>query len=537
MPHRGRSLDVYFLLAFTVIGGVVLIFLITTFGRSGARDVRSARERHIRNAANALATTIENRYFAGARSIETAARLLSSLPGRDPSFYANELQAIHRVNPQFLTMLIADANGRVLATSPPAPSGALDVADRDYFRIPMRTGSTYASDLFRGRALGSDPIVAIATPMKSDGRTWGILEGSLDVRRFLRESEIIELWPGTEVIVVDRQRRVIDSNVPEIAVLSKFEELEPLGGPGPAVLSRHADHLMARRATIHGVEVIARTDLTPVVREVVRAYVTTVGAVFGVIAVVMLAAYLVVRRVIRALHALQTSVSTYSPGHRGERMPIPQSPLLEIAQLGAEFEQLQSRLDTAFQDLESVVREQERVIDQRTAELQRLAAVDQLTSLPNLRTFEERFAQTWKLALRESASVALLMIDVDSFKPFNDTYGHEAGNEALRRVASVIGEAARRPLDLAARYGGEEFVLLLPMTAVTDAAAIAEALRARIEALSIWNEASPLGIVTVSIGVAAMIPSPDRSRGDLVQEADRALYDAKKTRNAVSRSR
>ena len=547
MPRRGRSLDVHFLLAFAAIAVVLLVFLITTFGRSGAQQVRFAHERHLRNVANALATTIENRYFADTRAIETAAGLLSNAPDRDPAYYIDELKAIHRVNPQFLTMLIADGEGRVLATSPPVdPHGrpiaprSLLVRDREYFRVPMRTATTYISDLFRGRGLGTDPIVAVATPLVSGGRTWGILEGSLDVRRFLRESEIVELWPGTELVIVDRRRAVIDSSVPSIPVLSRFDKLPPLEGRGPAVLSRDGESLMARRVTAHGVEVIARTDLTPLEGEIVRAYVTTVGAVFGVVAVVMLAAYLVARRVIRALRALHKSVSTYSPGLEGVRDPIPESPLLEIAQLGNEFEHLQSRLDGTFRDLENLVHTQERVIADRTAELraaneelQQLVRVDELTSLPNLRRFTERLEQGWKLAIREHATMALLMIDVDSFKPFNDTYGHEAGNEALRRVAVVIGDAARRPLDLAARYGGEEFVVLLPFTGAEEATKIAEKLRARIEALAIPNEASPFRVVTASIGITAAVPSRDMSSSDLVEAADRALYGAKKTRNAV----
>jgi diguanylate cyclase (GGDEF)-like protein len=127
------------------------------------------------------------------------------------------------------------------------------------------------------------------------------------------------------------------------------------------------------------------------------------------------------------------------------------------------------------------------------------------------------------------------MIDVDDFKPFNDTYGHQAGDETLRRVGEVMRDFGRRPLDTAARYGGEEFALIMSDVTVEHAAKVAEHLRAAVAQLGIPHSAArAAGVVTLSIGVAVGTPSIGRTPRSLVQLADEALYAAKAAgRNCV----
>ena len=125
--------------------------------------------------------------------------------------------------------------------------------------------------------------------------------------------------------------------------------------------------------------------------------------------------------------------------------------------------------------------------------------------------------------------LALVMLDIDYFKGYNDRYGHLGGDECLRRVSSALEGALLRPGDNAARYGGEEIAVLLPMTDIAGASVIAERIRAEIEALSIEHAGSPFGVVTVSAGVASfMPPRANREPTDLVAAADAALYLAKK---------
>nr|WP_150808352.1 diguanylate cyclase [Pandoraea sputorum] len=174
------------------------------------------------------------------------------------------------------------------------------------------------------------------------------------------------------------------------------------------------------------------------------------------------------------------------------------------------------------------LRESQQQLLETNLELQRLTHSDGLTGLANRRYFDEYFGAEWRRALREQREMALLMIDVDNFKIYNDTYGHIAGDDVLRRVARTIAEAAARPADLAARFGGEEFVMVLPNTSAAGAAAIAEKVRMHIEAMAIPHVGSANGRhVTISLGGAALVPRTHMASTSLIESADLALYRAK----------
>jgi diguanylate cyclase (GGDEF)-like protein len=173
------------------------------------------------------------------------------------------------------------------------------------------------------------------------------------------------------------------------------------------------------------------------------------------------------------------------------------------------------------------------------AELSILAATDGLTGLANRRTFDRTLEAEWLRAARLVTPLSLLLIDIDRFKPFNDRYGHQAGDECLRTVARILSEAMKRSTDLVARYGGEEIAVLLPATDAEGAAAVAEDVRARVQALAIPHDANaPCCVLTISIGSATLLPSFELLTADpnmLVALADQALYQAKlQGRNRVS---
>jgi two-component system chemotaxis family response regulator WspR len=167
--------------------------------------------------------------------------------------------------------------------------------------------------------------------------------------------------------------------------------------------------------------------------------------------------------------------------------------------------------------------------------LQKLNGLDGLTGIANRRKFDETLAQEWQRAMRGKSSVALLMCDVDDFKMFNDTYGHLAGDQCLKRVAAVLTEQLKRPGDMVARYGGEEFAVILPDTSIEGAVRVANACRRQLQALAIPNERSlPQGAVTISIGAADAMPGENFTLDNLIEAADRALYAAKhRGRNTV----
>ena len=169
------------------------------------------------------------------------------------------------------------------------------------------------------------------------------------------------------------------------------------------------------------------------------------------------------------------------------------------------------------------------------AELERLATRDGLTSVANRRSFDETLHAEWRRATREARTLSLLMIDVDFFKPYNDAYGHQGGDECLRQVAAAMSNVVKRSSDAVARYGGEEFAILLPATDPPGACIVAERIRAAVEALRLPHSGSTVADhVTVSIGVASVVVTTEGVPTQLVGAADAALYRAKhKGRNRV----
>jgi diguanylate cyclase (GGDEF)-like protein len=168
-------------------------------------------------------------------------------------------------------------------------------------------------------------------------------------------------------------------------------------------------------------------------------------------------------------------------------------------------------------------------LEEANRKLERLSFLDGLTNIANRRRFDEYLGVEWRRAQREQAPVSLIMADVDYFKPFNDHYGHEAGDEVLKRVAAALDATVGRPADLVARYGGEEFVVVLPGTDAAGAARLAERLRAGVAALEIphaHSRAAPH--VTISLGVATLVPRREGAPEGLVTAADQALYEAKR---------
>lgn len=173
--------------------------------------------------------------------------------------------------------------------------------------------------------------------------------------------------------------------------------------------------------------------------------------------------------------------------------------------------------------------EVKRQLEEANSILQHLSFIDGLTGIANRRRFDEMLKNEWNRGMRPGLPLALIIFDIDLFKKYNDSLGHQAGDTCLKQVAQALKETLKRPGDLAVRYGGEEFAAILPNTSLEGAANIAETIRTSVENLKILHHASEVSkYVTVSLGVAARIPNPYSSLEVLIEEADRALYQAKK---------
>lgn len=184
----------------------------------------------------------------------------------------------------------------------------------------------------------------------------------------------------------------------------------------------------------------------------------------------------------------------------------------------------QQQRDEAFKSL----REVRQQLEISNKELQRLSCLDGLTGISNRRYFDDYLSQEWLRATREGVKISLIMIDIDYFKPYNDNYGHQAGDKCLQRVSSVLLDITQRPGDMAARYGGEEFVVVLPNTDTDGVKVIADTLFAHLKKHKLKHEYSEVSkYITISAGIATTRPDKNSKPADLIRIADKALYEAK----------
>ncbi len=185
---------------------------------------------------------------------------------------------------------------------------------------------------------------------------------------------------------------------------------------------------------------------------------------------------------------------------------------------------MQLERDAAF----FALREMKKQLEKSNRKLEKLSMLDGLTGIANRRHFDSSFEEEYQRARQTQSPLSLILIDIDYFKLFNDTYGHQPGDDCLKQVASVLENECKKSTDLAARYGGEEFVILLPDTSAENALLVANRIREHINQLQIEHESSDTSnCVTISQGISCLLPNGVISSEELLERADKALYSAK----------
>lgn len=204
----------------------------------------------------------------------------------------------------------------------------------------------------------------------------------------------------------------------------------------------------------------------------------------------------------------------------------------------AEQVRLRAEVTQAKEALEDKVRQRTAELEAANHQLETLSATDGLTGLANRRRFDSYWAQEWQRAARQGTSLAVIMLDVDHFKAYNDHYGHQQGDACLRTIGDVLRTTVRRAGELAARYGGEEFVVIMPGATVQKAQETADSILTAIREARMAHARSPVAlVVTISLGVAAGTPGATDDREHLIKAADVALFEAKhQGRNRVMMS-
>ena len=259
----------------------------------------------------------------------------------------------------------------------------------------------------------------------------------------------------------------------------------------------------------------------PLYSQVVRsALLVLVGMLIALAASVVM-----VQRMTRPIRLLQDGAALIGQGALDHRISVSTGD--ELEGLADSFNRMAKQLQESYATLEQKVEERTRELAESNRKLELISVTDALTGIANRRRLDEVLALEWSRATRTGQPLALAMLDIDWFKKYNDHYGHQAGDACLQRVADVVSRKICRGADLVARYGGEEFVFIAPATNAATALNLAESLCEEFRSMALPHEHSPYGCVTVSIGVATMIPEVGGNSKNLIQAADQAMYRAK----------
>jgi diguanylate cyclase (GGDEF)-like protein len=428
-------------------------------------------------------------------------------------------------------MSIIGPDGRIKCSTLPSAVG-LDMSDRPHYEQAILSNNFVVSDYLVGRA-NQAPSIVVAYPAQAvDPGTNAVIVASVDLHWVNNLAVMLAPRPGATVMLVDAGGTVLAADAQSAGWIGKsVHEADPFrefadkregtvrsaGLDGVRRIYGFVAVPLSDARLIVGLteaEVLNRVD-----RELQLAYVQL--AFFGIL--VLIVAWITGERLI--VDPIRSLARTATRLGRGDLTARP-----ERQRWANEF----APLATALGEMAHRLAERESELRSANEHLEQLALIDPVSGLANRRNFDESLARTWKEAIRHGRPVGLLMIDVDHFKLFNDRYGHVEGDACLRRVGKLLMNFACRPGDLPARYGGEEFSVLLPGASLAGARIVAERLRRAVEELRIANADAPLSHLSISIGVASLVPSLGDKAQSLIEAADAGLYAAKRGgRNAV----
>jgi diguanylate cyclase (GGDEF)-like protein len=466
-----------------------------------------------------------------ARTVMGAAALAQPEGAVDPQSCGRLMQDLDRGSDVIESLSIASPTGRVLCSSEPDVV-SVDVGDRPFFKEAIATGQFTLSGLLVSRAFHR-PIIAAALPKgPPDHATNFVVVAALNLSWI--EGLLADVLSGRNITasIVDRDG----------VLVARYPKNESLGDNDikrtplfEKIASGRSDSFTA--ADLDGTTRVFATarlgDNAHLVVGVDRGQVLAninhqINVAYVVIACAVLFALLGVwlgseRFILRPLRALAAKAERYGGGdfslHAGAFKWPP------------EFAPLNQALERMAQQLAA----RENVLIEENRQLETLAQLDGLTGVANRRSFDAQLRGEWSTSAESGHPLSLLMIDVDHFKRFNDRYGHPAGDACLKAIAACLSRGELRRNDFIARYGGEEFAVVLPSLSSAAAMEIAERLRLAVFALALENNQSPLGRITISVGVAGLVGDGTKDAGALLEAADAALYNAKRRgRNVVS---
>lgn len=427
------------------------------------------------------------------------------------------LERVVQVAPMLESVAIVDPSGIVRCSTTPGGVG-LDLSGRTYFQLARR-GLYSVEAVQNNYIVGIPTVLAVQPILATDGTLAGLFLGRVGMGDLFPRSVLTDLGVGSQALVVSPSGLAMLSypeagariganliGVPAVArALSSTRGT--LVADGPDGIRRVYAYARLAETNMHLVVGMDQATVTgPVEAATWRAGLTMLAVSLLMLASLWLAGS---HLIVRPVQGLAERLIRFGRGESDEART--ETRIVELQPLVSAFEAMSGELTRRENALRSANRR-----------LNSLASLDPLTGIANRRSFDTVFALQWSAP----QPLAILLIDIDSFKAFNDRYGHREGDGCIRAVAQLLAGAVRTT-DVVARIGGDEFAVLMPGSGLAAAADLAERLRAAVEALAIPHAALPGGLATVSIGAAACTPEPELTRADLFVAADIVLYEAK----------
>ena len=522
---------------------LLALILVTPLMLERARSLEDTRSRQVELASAEFANLAKHSADAQQEvisSVETllksAAYIRASAGGVGRS--CDLLRASVPANlPWIRSLSIVGKDGRIQCSTLNILVG-IDLSDRAYFKKAQETGDFVFSDFLFAKS-NNQPIVVAAYPVSAIAAGEdALIVATVNPDWMSKIMSNLGGRPGISAVLVDSTGTVLAAPADQASMIGRPLDTIPLlsaiadaaVGSDQAEGSRSFVAADGSKRTVDIVR-IAGTDSRLIVSidearvsTAINRDIRTAYFQLGFVSLFVLLGALIAaeKLIIAPIEMMAATAKRFGQGDWSARAPR--------GRLPAEFVPLARALNAMAAQLGQRERELVASNDRLTV----MASIDMLSGLANRRGFQSRLEFEWMKAQQYDCELSLLMIDVDHFKLYNDTYGHPEGDACLARLGEALSEIAAETMGFAGRYGGEEFCLLLPNTASDRAVEIGEAVRTAVQGLAMPHCTSSYETVTVSVGVAATRPSDRLQPGDLIEAADAALYAAKhRGRNTV----
>lgn len=550
------------LLAF---GVVPLLALAAALAIGYVRLTEERMQQSLRSQSSAVTQTVDGFLHEHLRAVTLAAQAPSLRMGFAPELLQSWLDALRETYPALRTLAGAGPDGVLIVASPrEGPPDRRDywqgqsITDRAYFSAVMATRAPVLSDVFVGRGLHQDDEVAVAAPVRDEsGAVRAVIEASLDLDVLAARLNAILVAPR-EAVVVDPAGRVAYASAPlglaRGASATDASIVAPLLSGRPQIRldvtnDLGDDFLGFRNVNADGWSIIVYLPRALVNDTVLQGVLVGAGVLVAVLIASLFMIPRAVRFVARPIRRLAREIAAFAPDQADRQLSDPLGFPAELQPIAVNFGALADRLHGSFAELNTALVEQhalreqlaetlaerEHEIDRRTSELRTAVAAlrdqtltDGLTGLANYRAYRERLEALWLEARDKGQALGAIVLDVDYFKRYNDRYGHLAGDRCLEHVAKAFAVSVATHAAIVARSGGEEFLALFPDASRRILRELAEATRLRVRELVLSHADSESGIVTVSIGTAALVPEESLQPDALIRAGDLALYRAKR---------